>query len=73
MQPEMLPLGVKLSILIFIDLTSVQMLFSAFGVYTSRLIKKSVMLFMGYRRIKKKKQFFCLKTFAIVPETIVKG
>lgn len=55
MQPEMLPLGVKLSILIFIDLTSVQMLFSAFGVYTSRLIKKSVMLFMGYRRIKKKK------------------
>lgn len=68
----MLPLGVKLSILIFIDLTSVQMLFSAFGVYTSRLIKKSVMLFMGYRRIKKKKQF-CLKTFAIVPETMVKG
>jgi len=52
----MLPLGVKLSILIFIDLTSVQMLFSAFGVYTSRLIKKSVMLFMGYRRIKKKKK-----------------
>lgn len=49
----MLPLGVKFSILIFIDLTSVQMLFSAFGVYTSRLIKKSVMLFMGYRRIKK--------------------
>lgn len=62
MQPEMLPLGVKLSILIFIDLTSVQMLFSAFGVYTSRLIKKSVMLFMGYRRIKKKKNnSFALK------------
>lgn len=61
MQPEMLPLGVKLSILIFIDLTSVQMLFSAFGVYTSRLIKKSVMLFMGYRRIKKKNNSSALK------------
>lgn len=57
----MLPLGVKLSILIFIDLTSVQMLFSAFGVYTSRLIKKSVMLFMGYRRIKKKNNSSALK------------